>query len=145
MWFGFLRTGAAAGLLEVCEHNLRDIRGLAALLAALNDIAASPLEAAARWRCDGEALALRLHEAAAQYAARKAEREAVWELLARAAEAGSPRACCVLAVRAEWRLGDRAAALAWTEKALASGAPSPRLARDLRHRRERLAKRMENG
>jgi hypothetical protein len=74
IWFAFVRSGAAfppdnppgpgdysgpAGALEgICEHNVKDIFGLASIFRAFTDIAGEPLEAVRRFRCDGENLAL---------------------------------------------------------------------------------------
>ena len=67
IWFSFLRSGgappAAAALLGICDHNLRDILGLAVLFAALTRIAADPLGAGI-YRVDKAALALCWREAA---------------------------------------------------------------------------------
>ncbi|MDR1956722.1 MAG: ribonuclease H-like domain-containing protein [Treponema sp.] len=57
-WFSFLRSGETEGLLQVCEHNQRDVLGLASLFAALTHIAASPLTVLAKYRYNLEHLAL---------------------------------------------------------------------------------------
>ncbi|MDR0451629.1 MAG: ribonuclease H-like domain-containing protein, partial [Treponema sp.] len=59
IWFDFLKTGKIGALYGICDHNIRDIYGLARLMAALAEIAASPLEALGKYRCDAERLALR--------------------------------------------------------------------------------------
>jgi uncharacterized protein YprB with RNaseH-like and TPR domain len=59
IWFSFLNTGETAELLKVCDHNLKDITGLAALFAALARIAENPAAAPETWRVDLESLALR--------------------------------------------------------------------------------------
>jgi uncharacterized protein YprB with RNaseH-like and TPR domain len=66
IWFNFLRAGAdfsggpeTAALLGICDHNVKDIFGLAALFRSFTEIAASPLDAVRRFYCDGENLALR--------------------------------------------------------------------------------------
>ena len=66
IWFDFLRSGetferpgeAAGRLLGICDHNVKDISGLFSLFAAFTEIAASPAEGAARYRCDLENLAM---------------------------------------------------------------------------------------
>jgi hypothetical protein len=45
--------------MGICEHNRRDIRGLASILEAMTHIARDPLKAAERYAYDAEALALR--------------------------------------------------------------------------------------
>jgi hypothetical protein len=62
IWFNFLKTGTTDDLLGICEHNKKDIRGLAVLMAAFTAIALDPLGNSARFRCDIEALALRWME-----------------------------------------------------------------------------------
>jgi tetratricopeptide (TPR) repeat protein len=71
IWFDFLRAGAdfsggpeTAALLGICDHNVKDIFGLAALFRAFTEIAASPLDGVRRFYCDGENLALRWRRAA---------------------------------------------------------------------------------
>jgi uncharacterized protein YprB with RNaseH-like and TPR domain len=63
LWFAFLRTGDPEPLGGICEHNLRDIAGLAAILAAMNGIARSPVSALDGCAYDLERLALRWHGA----------------------------------------------------------------------------------
>jgi hypothetical protein len=58
IWFSFLKTGDAAPLLGICDHNALDIFGLANLFAALTHIAAAPLLTWEPYRLDIEALAL---------------------------------------------------------------------------------------
>ena len=68
IWFNFLRSGedftekkgsaSCQALLGICDHNVKDIFGLASLFAAFIKIAAAPLDAAARFLCDEENLAM---------------------------------------------------------------------------------------
>ena len=64
IWFSFLRSGENHGnnseqeLLSVCDHNARDIVGLASLFLCLGEIAAEPFRSRKRFRFDEEALAL---------------------------------------------------------------------------------------
>ena len=69
IWFNFLRSGegfsdvgqgseASRALLEICEHNVKDIFGLASLFRSFTEIAASPLDAAERFNVDEENLAV---------------------------------------------------------------------------------------
>jgi uncharacterized protein YprB with RNaseH-like and TPR domain len=59
IWFSFLKDGAAGPLLEICEHNRRDIAGLASMLRAMTVIAQDPRSALTALRFDIEQLALR--------------------------------------------------------------------------------------
>jgi hypothetical protein len=130
IWFNFLKTGETGDLWGICDHNLRDIQGLAVLLGAFSRIAGDPPGAAARYRCDPEALALLWHHA---------DPAAAPPLLQAAAEKGSPLACRILALEAEWKQRDYGAALGWTERGLRAGGLQPGLREDLLRRRERLA------
>jgi hypothetical protein len=58
IWFSFLKTGDNRELLRVCDHNLKDICGLASLFLALTEIAADPFESRIKFRFNEEALAL---------------------------------------------------------------------------------------
>ncbi|MDR0390195.1 MAG: ribonuclease H-like domain-containing protein [Spirochaetaceae bacterium] len=64
IWFDFLRADkdraepCLQALINICDHNVRDIFGLASLFGAFAAIAAAPLEAPHRFRCDAEQLAL---------------------------------------------------------------------------------------
>ncbi len=59
IWFDFLRTGNAEQLEGICDHNVRDIQGLASIFAAMSHIAVDPLQAIKKYRYDAELLALR--------------------------------------------------------------------------------------
>jgi hypothetical protein len=97
IWFAFLRSGggeAQARLLSgICDHNVRDISGLSALLRAFAAIAASPLQEAARFSCDAENLAMLFRRAASREGqdSRELRRDAR-ELLELAAR-DYPRSC----------------------------------------------------
>ena len=82
IWFNFLRSGgefavpetavsrrerespqgqlseSGRALLGICDHNVKDIFGLATMFRSFAEIAASPLEGTARFHCDEENLAL---------------------------------------------------------------------------------------
>jgi hypothetical protein len=69
IWFNFLRSGedfgstgkktdASRALSGICDHNVKDIFGLASLFRAFAEIAASPLEASAHFNVDEENLAM---------------------------------------------------------------------------------------
>jgi uncharacterized protein YprB with RNaseH-like and TPR domain len=101
IWFSFLRTGDFSSLGGICDHNIKDISGLANLFFALADIAHSPLERAGAYRADMEALALIWREA------KRRDREGLFgegagetgmQLLAAAADSGYPRAVYTMAL-----------------------------------------------
>ena len=58
IWFSFLKTGDNRELLGICDHNVKDIYGLAALFLAFNEIALEPFAQGKKYRIDEEALAL---------------------------------------------------------------------------------------
>jgi uncharacterized protein YprB with RNaseH-like and TPR domain len=101
IWFNFLKNGDAAPLLGICDHNLRDIRGLAAIFNSLSCIAAGPVAAMDTYRADCEQLALRWRDALRRnerFAAQEQEQRRGEELLDLAAERGYSRAAYVLAL-----------------------------------------------
>ena len=89
IWFNFLRNEkereCIQALLGICDHNVKDIFGLATMFKAFIEIAESPLDAAARFNCDEENLAMcfRRNEAQKQTAT----------LLLEAAAKSYPRSC----------------------------------------------------
>ncbi|MCL1812323.1 MAG: ribonuclease H-like domain-containing protein [Treponema sp.] len=89
IWFSFLRSGeeleSCRELLGICDHNVKDIFGLASLFGAFVEVAASPLDAAARFRCDEENLAMAFRRYATQ--------EQTAMLLLEAAAKNYPRSC----------------------------------------------------
>lgn len=106
IWFNFLQTGETDALLGISDHNRRDIAGLAAMLALMCRIAASPLRALKTAAFDVEQLALRWRE----YLRRATQRPPALsasgtELMRFAAETGCPRAALVYALDI-LRLGD---------------------------------------
>jgi len=135
-----LRSGGNRELLAVCEHNGRDISGLASLFLALGEIAIAPLESRDRFRFDEEALALSwrgaLKKSPGLFGA--AEQELGGLLLETAALNGCPAAAVAMAKTAEWQLGDPALALAYTAGALQGTSLPRRLREDLEKRHARL-------
>jgi len=62
IWFSFLKNGDAAPLLGICEHNRRDISGLASIFQIMTNIAHNPAAALDAVYFDIETLSLRWHE-----------------------------------------------------------------------------------
>ena len=58
IWFSYLRSGLNGDLLTVCEHNAKDIKGLAAIFIALAGIASDPHGSLEKYSCDEEELAV---------------------------------------------------------------------------------------
>ena len=62
IWFSFLKSGEAGPLLGICEHNRRDIAGLAAIFSAMMRIAHDPFSATQKINFDFENFSLRWYE-----------------------------------------------------------------------------------
>jgi uncharacterized protein YprB with RNaseH-like and TPR domain len=58
IWFDFLKTGETERLTGICDHNCRDIAGLASIFAAMSHIAADPYGSTGKYRYDLQRLAL---------------------------------------------------------------------------------------
>jgi hypothetical protein len=145
IWFSFLKTDENQELLRVCDHNAKDISGLASLFLALAEIAADPLESRARFRFNEEALSLSWWKALRNYPdffggiEPHQNYEKTGELLLEnAARNGSPLAALVLAKKAEWQLRDVKKALEYTGLALANQQISESFREELKRRYSRL-------
>ena len=140
IWFSFLRSGESSELLSVCEHNVKDITGLANLFLTLEEIANEPLRS--RFRFDEGSLALYWRKALRKNPAFFKQSKNCGKtgrlLLERAAGKGHVQAALVLAIDAEWRLKDPALALRYTESALKTPELPDKLKCDLEKRRTRL-------
>jgi hypothetical protein len=88
IWFGFLKTGETGDLEGIADHNLMDVRGLAAVFSAMVRIASNP--EGSSYRADTEQLALIWR--AARDRLDPPSRETGERLLAAAAAKGCPRA-----------------------------------------------------
>jgi len=145
IWFSFLRGGDNAELLSICDHNVKDIIGLASLFLAMARIAADPFGSRERFRFDGEALALLWRKALKRNPLLFGNKEKkTGEALLRNAQLhGSPLAALILAKDAEWRLKDYTLALEYTDFALASQEISEELRENLLRRRRRLKRKEE--
>ena len=108
IWFGFLRSGNTGALTGICEHNRRDIRGLASIFAVMAEIAQDPIGAYNQFPYDAENLALRWHDSMRYLTIRgmgnsSAENAELYKtgriLLQFAAEKGGGRAALLLAVQ----------------------------------------------
>jgi uncharacterized protein YprB with RNaseH-like and TPR domain len=101
IWFAFLSRGELTPLLGICDHNYRDITGLAGIFAAINRIAADPRGLVQKYNYDIENLALRWRDML-RNGPRDSKtamlRHTGKELLCFAAEEGFPRAALVYAL-----------------------------------------------
>jgi hypothetical protein len=128
IWFSFLKTGNMEPLLGICDHNRRDIYGLAALFNALVSIAANPQKGLKTYRGDMEQTAIhwrkqfRYQSKSGSFhpytnAEVTAMRETVFRLLWDAAEQGYPQAALLAALdmfSRHWNKDGRAYLLALT-------------------------------
>jgi uncharacterized protein len=152
IWFSFLRggdnTASTAALISVCDHNARDVAGLATLFLALTQIAADPFRSRNTFRFDDKALALFWWKAVKKHPlffdGDESCVKTAFSLLEAAAKDGSPQAAIVLAKDAEWRLRDLKLALHYTNLALASSELSSGFRGEIEKRLKRLEKKYES-
>ncbi|GHU38804.1 hypothetical protein FACS1894190_01220 [Spirochaetia bacterium] len=113
IWFSFLRTGATKELLGICDHNVRDIQGLASIFTALTQIVQDPCHFSEVYNVDMEALAFRY---------RRCNNGGVSSvqntLMESAALSGGTKAARYIAIIEEWQRKDYETALFWTQTAL---------------------------
>ena len=140
IWFSFLRHGENSELLSVCEHNVKDIKGLAALFLAMGEIAEEPL--GSQFRFDKGALALYWNKVLRKnpvfFRDYKDLSKTGQLLLDGAARSGHVQAAVALAIDAEWRQKDPVLALRYTNLALAGSELVDKLKCDLKKRLRRL-------
>jgi uncharacterized protein YprB with RNaseH-like and TPR domain len=121
IWFNFLKTGETKALKGICDHNVKDIFGLARLFHALAVIAGDPLGVHPVYRYDLENLALHWRKAyrkLEEYALDKEKIQRTGDaLLTEAAERGHPRAAFALG-RDLFRRGDYEKGRIYLEKAV---------------------------
>ncbi|MDR3342406.1 MAG: ribonuclease H-like domain-containing protein [Treponema sp.] len=96
IWFSFLNTGATEALLRVCDHNQRDILGLASIFTALAHIAEAPIKGVEQFHGDLENLALHWREALRQPVWEEAIQETGRTLLEVAVAREYPKAALVM-------------------------------------------------
>jgi hypothetical protein len=159
IWFSFLRSGDNADncpadyyireLLSVCDHNARDVAGLATLFLALGKIADDPFKSRNALKFDDKALALFWWKAVKKHPVffsgddsfdKKAFMKTAFSLLEAAAQNGSPQAAIALAKDAEWRLKDIKLALHYSNLALAAAETSLSFRDEIEKRLKRLEK-----
>jgi uncharacterized protein YprB with RNaseH-like and TPR domain len=147
IWFSFLITGNNTGLLSVCEHNAKDIAGLASLFLCIEEIAANPVKSQEKYRFDGEALALSWWKTLKKNRKYFTDDESYQDygktgshLLETAAKNQSLAAAVILAKNAEWHLKDINLALRYTDMALSANEIPPDCRAGLEKRRSRLLK-----
>ena len=61
IWFAFLKNGGAGPLFGICEHNRKDIEGLASVFSAMTRVADDPIGASKKIKFDIETLAINLN------------------------------------------------------------------------------------
>jgi uncharacterized protein len=147
IWFSFLRSGNSAAstgaLLSICDHNVRDVAGLATLFLALAKIAADPFISGSAPCYDEKALALFWWKAVRKHQAFFEDDEfcvkTAFPLLEAAANSGNPQAAIALAKDAEWRLRDYKMALHFAKLAVVA----PKIPLSFQEEIEKRIKRLE--
>jgi uncharacterized protein YprB with RNaseH-like and TPR domain len=150
IWFSFLKNGESAELVNICDHNARDITGLLSILEVLCKIAENPFKGGEKFRCDSESLALWWHRAVhihgegpfAHGTGKTGE-----ALLRAAAENGYRRAAYIyyrgLALEAEWKRRNPELALRYVDLFLALSEIQDTIANEMSHRRKRLLEKLK--
>jgi len=152
IWFSFLRSGGNAAstnaLLSICDHNARDVAGLATLFLALGEIAADPFRSLDTFCFDNKALALFWWKAVKKHPLFFDDGDSclktAFSLMEDAAKSGSSQAAIVLAKDAEWRLRDLKLALHYTNLALSAEKNPSGFRDEIEKRLKRLGKKYEN-
>jgi hypothetical protein len=149
IWFSFLKTNDNAGLLSVCEHNAKDIAGLASLFLCIEEIAADPVKSQGKYRFDGEELAISWWKTLKKNREYFTDDESYQDyaktgslLLEAAAKNQSLSAAVVLAIDAEWHLKDINLALRYTALALSANEIPEDCRAGLEKRRSRLLRKI---
>jgi uncharacterized protein YprB with RNaseH-like and TPR domain len=99
IWFSFLRTGETEPLLGICDHNKKDITGLASIFTAFTRIADDPSRFSETYRLDKENLALCWRRSVLKHGGgifEETVRRTGDSLIRVAAEYGYPKAALVL-------------------------------------------------
>ena len=150
IWFSFLRSGNSASsveeLLSICDHNARDVTGLAALFLTLGKIAADPFKSRNVLQFDEKTLALFWWKAVKKHPAFFEDHEfcvkTAFPLLEAAAKNGSPQSAIMLAKEAEWRLKDYKLALRYVNMAFSAPEIPLSLQEEIKKRIKRLEKKI---
>jgi uncharacterized protein YprB with RNaseH-like and TPR domain len=138
IWFSFLKDNDPQPLLGICEHNRRDIAGLASIFCTMAQIAEDPAATAKRIKFDLAAFLPR-----ARLLFREGKYNEGRELLFTAADYSASAitqslALRMLAIDSEWRQKDRLLALELARRALQILPPDSPLRKDFEHREQRL-------
>jgi len=166
-WFEYLRTGNKTKLLEIAEHNCKDIQGLADIFFVINAILENPSDA--RWAYDTTRLGIRLTEETKKLNLLKLSAESdanamlaygseclkqglisegisVLTRLAHKTVAPSmlrSDAFRKLAIHAEWDKKNYQEALLYTEQALMLSFVTPQIKAEFEKRKARLIKKLK--
>jgi uncharacterized protein YprB with RNaseH-like and TPR domain len=146
IWFSFLKHGETEPLWGICEHNCRDIAGLAAIFSAMLRIAVDPFAAIKTIRFDLAALAFRY--AITLLRTGNCDEARKWLIKTTAIRTGDNQmgitvlALRALAIDSEHRLKDPAQALPFTEQALKLLKPESPLREEFDRRKQRLSRKL---
>jgi uncharacterized protein YprB with RNaseH-like and TPR domain len=139
IWFDFLKSGKTEMLLGICDHNIKDINGLASLFITMTEIAKDPIGTLDTYHVDAEKLALCWRVVECN---RQALHGAAKTLLEIAAVRGYFESCLRLAIDAEWYEGNIPRALEYTNAILNLENLPDRFRQETEKRKERLLKKI---
>jgi uncharacterized protein YprB with RNaseH-like and TPR domain len=146
IWFSFLKHGETEPLWGICEHNRRDIAGLAAMFAAMLRIAGGPFAAIQTIHFDLSALAFRYAINLLRAGNYDTAREWLIHTAAIRGSGESPEvtvlALRALAIDSEHRLKNPAQALPFTEQAMKLLSPESSLWEEFNRRKQRLCRKL---
>ena len=164
IWFSFLKTGEISRLLLICDHNIRDISGLASIFSVMLNILVDPAVACKMLKFDIETLSIRLREinflryaseegfplAILEYALiamRSGNYDEGREWFIRAASLDGIKSVQIqalrsLAIDSEWRQKNTREAMDWTKKAMDLLPSNSLLRKDFERRIERLERKI---
>ncbi|MCL2276341.1 MAG: ribonuclease H-like domain-containing protein [Treponema sp.] len=145
IWFDFLKTGNTKTLIQISDHNIYDISGLASILRAMITIAESPLDPG-KTRYDIEKLALYWRKYSRyQNKENKTDNELIKtgkKILQLAAERNHPRAVYIFAFDLI-KTGDYEEAYRYVKKGLTLYDKESKWHKKLLRRKERLEKKLK--
>jgi uncharacterized protein YprB with RNaseH-like and TPR domain len=82
IWFDFLKDQNPSELIKICDHNKKDIEGLASIFSAIMEIAANPFGTLEKISFDIEAVTLRWRDAARYFSSNQLLKNQAEKLIA---------------------------------------------------------------
>jgi uncharacterized protein YprB with RNaseH-like and TPR domain len=141
IWFDFLKNGETDMLMGICDHNIKDIKGLASIFITMTEIAKDPIGTLDTYKADAEKLALCWRFVECRKQALHGTAKTLLEI---AAARGYSESCLRLAIDAEWRECNIVKALEYTNNALNLENVSQVYRDNMQKRKERLLKKLSH-